>query len=147
MSSEDPKDNFKEVIDHFKKINQLTNDHPQATNDRPQSSKKIEEKDSQIPEKIEKKDLEYEADRLNNVQKQSLIELQKDICYWVRWVVSIYLAVVGFILLVLLFGEGNLDTSVIIALLTTTTINILGLPWLIIRSFFPPEKKSEEKKS
>lgn len=147
MSSKDPKDNFKEVIDHFKKINQLTNDHPQATNDRPQSSKKIEEKDSQIPEKIEKKDLEYEADRLNNVQKQSLIELQKDICYWVRWVVSIYLAVVGFILLVLLFGEGNLDTSVIIALLTTTTINILGLPWLIIRSLFPPEEKSKEKKS
>lgn len=140
MSSKDPKDNFKEVIDHFKKINQLTNDHPQATNDRPQSSKKIEEKDSQIPEKIEKKDLEYEAGRLN-------INLQKEICYWVRWVVSIYLAVVGFILLVLLFGEGNLDTSVIIALLTTTTINILGLPWLIIRSLFPPEEKSKEKKS
>ena len=100
------------------------------------SSEEIRKKD----EDLQKKKIEMEAAKLDNAAKQKEIQLKEEICYWVKWVVSIYLAVVGFILFVLVFGEGKLESSVIIALLTTTTINILGLPWLIIRSLYPSKR-------
>lgn len=100
------------------------------------SSEEIRKKD----ENLQKKKIEMEAAKLDNVAKHKEIQLKEEICYWVKWVVSIYLAVVGFILFVLIFGEGKLESSVTIALLTTTTINILGLPWLIIRSLYPSKR-------
>lgn len=64
------------------------------------------------------------------------INLKKDIFYWVRYVVSGYLIFVGGVLIVLVGGWGHLDSAVIIALLTTTTVNVLGLPYIIVRSLF-----------
>ena len=68
------------------------------------------------------------------------IKLKSGICVWVKWVVSIYLSFIAYILLLLVLNEGKLESSVVIALLTTTTINILGLPYLIIKSLFPEKK-------
>ena len=68
------------------------------------------------------------------------IELKSSICVWVKWVVSIYLIFIAWILLLLVLSEGKLESSVVIALLTTTTINILGLPYMIIKSLFPEKK-------
>ena len=71
---------------------------------------------------------------------QSELKLKKGICVWVKWVVSIYLIFIAYILLLLVLNEGKLESSVVIALLTTTTINILGLPYMIIKSLFPAKK-------
>ena len=59
--------------------------------------------------------------------------------------VTIYLTSVIAILFVILFSEeNNLEDSVLIALLTTTTINVLGLPYLIIKSLFGSDKDQEK---
>ena len=44
----------------------------------------------------------------------------------------------------LIIGLGSLSDNVIIALLTTTTINILGLPYMIIKSLFPSNSKEKQ---
>lgn len=75
----------------------------------------------------------------NDISKQEL-ELKKGICVWVIRIVSVYLFFIAYILLLLVLNEGKLESSVVIALLTTTTINILGLPYLIIKSLFPEKK-------
>ncbi len=84
---------------------------------------------------------EVRAKRLKNEATESELKLKKGICAWVKWVVSIYLSFISFVLLVLVFNGGKLDNSVIITLLTTTTINILGLPLMIIKSLFPSRKR------
>lgn len=68
------------------------------------------------------------------------IKLKSGICVWVKWIVSVYLIFIAYILLLLVLNEGKLESSVVIALLTTTTINILGLPYMIIKSLFPEKK-------
>jgi len=91
-------------------------------------------------EELRKRDEDLRKKKLENDITENELNLKKGICGWVKWVVSIYLSFIAFVLLVLVFGEGNLENSVIIALLTTTTINILGLPLMIIKSLFPSKK-------
>lgn len=55
---------------------------------------------------------------------------------WVMFVVSIWLFLVMALLFTNCFLSERLDTAIIIALLTTTTINILGLPLIILRNLF-----------
>ena len=78
--------------------------------------------------------------QLDNDEKAQNQYLKQKIYEWVKWIVSLYLTYVAIILAILMFGGGQLSDHVIIALLTTTTINILGLPWLIIRSLFVSKK-------
>ena len=68
------------------------------------------------------------------------IKLKSGICVWVKWIVSVYLIFIAYILLLLVLNEGKLESSVVIALLSTTTINILGLPYMIIKSLFPEKR-------
>ena len=91
-------------------------------------------------EELRKKDEDLRKKKLENDITESELNLKKGICGWVKWVVSVYLSFIAYILLLLVFGEGKLENSVIIALLTTTTINILGLPLMIIKSLFPSKK-------
>lgn len=69
--------------------------------------------------------------------------------YWVMIVVSLWL--LGAFVVVLLCGLKvlTLSTEVLIALLTTTTANILGLPYIILQGLYPKEKeklKDKDKK-
>ncbi len=89
------------------------------------------------PEELKKKDEELRRKILENDSKQSELTLKESICRWVKRIVSIYLLFIAFIIGALVFGFGHLEKSVAIALLTTTTINILGLPLMIIKSLFP----------
>lgn len=66
-------------------------------------------------------------------------ELKKRIFDWVQKVVSCYLIFMAVV--VLWHASLGLTEAVMIALLTTTTINIIGLPALIIHSLFPKLKK------
>jgi hypothetical protein len=81
---------------------------------------------------------------LKNNNLESDIKLKQGICFWVKRVVSIYLVFIAGIICCVLYNKG-LSDSVLIALLTTTTINILGLPLMIIVSLFPNKKQIKEK--
>ena len=71
------------------------------------------------------------------------IKLRKQIVWWVMGVVSIYLMVI-----IGIIGstgwQGRLEPIVLVTLLTTTTINILGLPLMIIHLLFPKKKNSNK---
>ena len=95
----------------------------------------ITQQELQFKKDISQQELQLKID----ISKQEL-ELKKGICVWVIRIVSVYLFFIAYILLHLVLNEGKLESSVVIALLTTTTINILGLPYMIIKSLFPEKK-------
>jgi hypothetical protein len=92
-------------------------------------------------EELRKKDEDLRKKKLENDITENELTLKKGICCWVKWVVSLYLLFIASILIILVLKIGELEKGVIIALLTTTTINILGLPLMIIKSLFPSKKK------
>lgn len=75
-------------------------------------------------------------EELEILDKDQEIKLKKSICNWVKWIVSFYLFFVATILTFIILTNHNLSDIVLIALLSTTTINILGLPYIIIVSLF-----------
>lgn len=61
---------------------------------------------------------------------------RKNLVCWVMWVIPCWL---GFVLLAVFLSGTNcfeLKENVLITMLTTTTINILGLPLIILRGLF-----------
>ena len=92
------------------------------------------------PHDLRVRDEDLREKTLKNDITQQELDLKKGICAWVERVVSVYLIFIACILLLLVFNVGKLESSVVIALLTTTTINILGLPYMIIKSLFPEKK-------
>lgn len=85
-------------------------------------------------EKARKAKLENDSNALDQ-------ELRKKIFKWVQWLVSLYLAFVGIVLVCNMIGnfcsaKNLLSEKVFIALLTTTTVNVIGLPYLIIKALF-----------
>ncbi|MFM2199981.1 MAG: hypothetical protein RL769_34 [Pseudomonadota bacterium] len=95
------------------------------------------------PLKIElKKDKETALEKRESILNEGHIQDQKlkgRIFNWVQGVVTIYLV---FIAVIICFSLP-LTPNVLIALLTTTSINIIGLPALIINSLFPKEKEKK----
>jgi hypothetical protein len=89
---------------------------------------------------IAKRDEKLRGEKLKHDFIKQEIDLKSSICVWVMRIVSVYLFFIAYILLLLVLNEGKLESSVVITLLTTTTINILGLPYLIIKSLFPEKK-------
>ncbi|MDC3221506.1 hypothetical protein OAT97_00200 [Gammaproteobacteria bacterium] len=73
-------------------------------------------------------------------------EIRAKLTPWVQKIVRNYLIFIGGILIslavIFLWKEKSwLEPSVLIALLTTTTINILGLPYLILKEVFADKKQ------
>lgn len=68
-------------------------------------------------------------------------QLRRHTGYWVMTVVSQWLFVV--ICLVILVGLKSLELndSVIITLLGTTTVNIIGLPYVLLKGLYPQDKE------
>lgn len=62
-------------------------------------------------------------------------ELRIELTHWIRWLIPAWLASVVAVLILSMFF-GGLDSSVLIALLTTTTVNILGLPYIVLKGLF-----------
>ena len=66
---------------------------------------------------------------------------RKILAHWVMYIVSIWL---GLVLFVISFNEifhFNIDKTVCIVLLGTTTINILGLAYIVLKGIFPNKAK------
>ena len=97
-------------------------------------------RDENLREKTLKNDITQQELQFKKDISQQELEIKKGICVWVIRIVSVYLFFIAYILLLLVLNEGKLESSVVIALLTTTTINILGLPYMIIKSLFPEKK-------
>lgn len=68
-------------------------------------------------------------------------QLRRHTGYWVMIVVSQWLFIV--ICLVILVGLKSLklNDSVIITLLGTTTVNIIGLPFVLLKGLYPQDKE------
>ena len=67
--------------------------------------------------------------------------LRRRTAKWVMWIVSLWLAGVLVVLVCTGFGCFTLSNQVLIALLTTTTANILGLPLVVLRGLYPKEEE------
>ena len=80
---------------------------------------------------------EVRQKQLENKNEEDMQEMRKKMFAWVKWCVSIYLIVVTVIILIQVFYMGrSLSDNVLIALLVTTTGNVLGLPYLVIKAIF-----------
>ncbi len=88
-------------------------------------------------------------DELKRRNFEQEIKHRNILVYWVIGVVSIWLIIV----LIILFKQGsfsltlsesfNLSDKVIMTLLGTTTVNILGLPYIILKGLFKSDKDKE----
>lgn len=62
-------------------------------------------------------------------------KLRVGLARWIQWLISVWLLLVMGVLVLSMFC-GRVESSVLIALLTTTTVNILGLPFIILKGLF-----------
>ena len=97
---------------------------------------------------LESKSLDHELESklLDNKSKKADINLRKFFAFWVLFIVTWFLYYVKDILYLKFNYEKHLSDTVIIALLTTTTINILTLAFMVISYLFPKKLKKKLKK-
>ena len=102
------------------------------------------------PAEFDLKSHEIQRKKLENTQLSQELEFKATICNWVIKTVSNYLITV-FALIVtstvffpIFKLETGLSDQVLITLLTTTTVSLIGLPTLIIKSLFPSKNKDDK---
>ena len=61
---------------------------------------------------------------------------RKHLALWVMWIVPAWLALVLVIVFFCGFRLTELDSSVLITLLATTTVNVLGLAYIVLKGIF-----------
>jgi len=94
-------------------------------------------------------DVDQTKKRIENSLLEQELQLKGRICDWVIKTVSNYLITVfslivtATVLFPLFKLETYLSDQVLITLLTTTTISLIGLPTLIIKSLFPSRNKMQ----
>lgn len=62
---------------------------------------------------------------------------RKHLAHWVMYIVPAWL---GCVLFIITFNEPfcfNLDPNVLVTLLATTTVNVLGLAYIVLKGIFP----------
>jgi|GEM_PF-4430834 hypothetical protein len=59
-------------------------------------------------------------------------DFRKIFCVWIMWIIPAWLLAV---ILILLFKK--LNTAVLTTLLGTTTVTVLGLPYIVLKNLFP----------
>lgn len=96
------------------------------------------------PKKISSKEIQDNPDNDDmQVQRKNRFkqdtEHRKYLVMWVTITVNIWIIA---ILLILCFKE--LSDNVLITLLSTTTINILGMPIIVLKSLFKSDTKEKE---
>lgn len=87
----------------------------------------------------------FDSDR-NDLKEQIKARYEQDtkfrhhLSVWVMWIVPIWM---GFVLLLIAsngFGWTSLSDTALVALLTTTTANVLGLAYIVLKGIFPESK-------
>ena len=118
-----------------------TTDHINQDNPDPHELLKLEE--------VNSKKIDNNSKKLDNKSKLIDIGLRYLFALWVLFIVTSFLLFVKEILYLKFNYDKNLSDNVIIALLTTTTINILTLAFMVISYLFPKKlkKKNRSKKN
>ena len=81
---------------------------------------------------------------LGDIDDKNLSEdtqFRKHLARWVMWIIPIWLFIVIAILVFCGIGLFSLGPEILIALLATTTINVLGLANIVLKGIFPNRKK------
>ena len=128
-------DEYNKTADRFNTIiDVIRRDNKQSTYINRPTEEQLYEDELQAEQLREK--------RLANDHNELTKNLKESIVGWVRHVVSRYLCFVGCILIAIMvcayYDKHLLSDTVLITLLTTTTINMLGLPHVIISGLFKP---------
>lgn len=86
---------------------------------------------------------DIDRQEIGEQEKQIKIERYKDdsrirksLSLWVRWVISLWLLSITVLLWLQSFGVTYLDTTIVVTLLGTTTLNILGLAFILLKGMF-----------
>jgi hypothetical protein len=88
---------------------------------------------------------EEKKKELENQRYQSDTKDRKWLAEWTAWTVSMWLLLV---MCILMYNDKrwHLDPSVLIALLGTTTLNVLGLSFIVLRGHFQSYKDDDKYK-
>lgn len=98
---------------------------------------------------IDVSDIDIDSDDLNSQINQKRLESirygsdtrdRKWLAKWTAWTVSVWLIVVISLLFLNNILSLKLSDSVLIALLGTTTLNVLGLSFIVLRGHFQSSK-------
>lgn len=99
-----------------------------ANEDRPQE----ENVGFLLSDKVERK--RYDPDKRR-------FDQDTDTRFWLAiWVAAVSTVWLLFVALFLIFSHYELDSKVLIALLCTSTANVLGLPYIVLHGLFDREK-------
>lgn len=100
---------------------------------------KLAHESKMLAEELASKKLDNEL-RLEELKlKRQEVDFREKTFPWVKKITRRYLTTVGFIFVfcILFFQKEALNSSTLIALLTTTTVSIVGLSRLVVGSVFP----------
>lgn len=84
---------------------------------------------------IDSDDLTLQKKRFENQRYKEDTESRKKLAYWAATVVSVYLLFV-LIILILNYNIICLSDTVLSVLLGTTTLNVLGLMYIVLKGYF-----------
>ena len=110
-------------------------------------SRDLELESKSLDHELELKKEEVNSKKLDNKSNSIDIYLRIFFAFWVLFIVTSFLNYVKEILSLKFNYEKNLSDNVIIALLTTTTINILTLAFMVISYLFPKKLKKKAYKN
>ena len=110
-------------------------------------SRDLELESKSLDHELELKKEEVNSKNLDNKSNSIDIYLKIFFAFWVLFIVTSFLNYVKEILSLKFNYEKNLSDNVIIALLTTTTINILTLAFMVISYLFPKKFKKKANKN
>jgi hypothetical protein len=78
--------------------------------------------------------------QIDSEEHNHRIKSKKVFSYWVFVIMTAYLLFVCIVVGIFLYHNPN-SSTVMITLLTTTTANIIGLPWVTLRGIFNTDNK------
>ena len=98
-----------------------------------------------IPENVPNDSLEDVDDMSMRQQRKERFSqntrFRKHLAVWVMYIVPIWLFVVIVVLVLSGANVLHFDSNVLITLLATTTVNVLGLAYIVLKGIFPEEHK------
>ena len=80
---------------------------------------------------------DVKSQELKNVSFQQSLDIKKKLTWHLFWFVIIWCALILTGIALIGLGIFNLSNSVTITLISSTTINIVGLFYVVVKHFFP----------
>lgn len=95
-----------------------------------------------IPDSLEDvDDMTLREQRKKRFEQDTLY--RKYLAVWVMWIVPVWLALVIALLFICAYGLADLNDNVLISLLATTTANVLGLAYIVLKGLYQVGKDNK----